>query len=124
LKYLARKKFGIIDFLNFIDYGHREDSLIVVKAPLKESIVACNQLYRENIKKGYRVIKRYKNIDKIEIEIFNALPEVIIPFVEIFDNEWTVIIRSIFRLGKEFFYFDREAMYLSKALQTGRISKR
>ena len=123
MKYLARKKFDIIDFLYFIDYGHREYSLIVVKAPLEESIAAFNQLYQEDIKKGYRVIKRYKNIDKIEIEISNALPEVIIPFVEIFDNEWTVIIRSIFRLGKEFFYFDREAMYLSKALQTGRISK-
>ena len=57
MKQIYQKKLGVMNFFDFINYGHKEYSLIVVKASLEESVATFIELYREALKKNCRAIK-------------------------------------------------------------------
>ncbi|MEC4804134.1 MAG: hypothetical protein SAJ12_02585 [Jaaginema sp. PMC 1079.18] len=133
---------GCLDFLDFIDRGHPEFSLLAVRAPFEATIEAWIEFCRQQKTKqrdnpdlfarppvevsqyyvSYPVIdvkvERYPNLTSRPSQKY----EYVAPgnlVVKAKDNDWTIIVRLLFNLtGEELRDVPQETQALSQLLQT------
>lgn len=138
-----QKKLGVIDFLKMIYNGHPEYSLIAVKAHIDKTVQAFIEFREGQQTKERRDYKTFgmkeRKIVSRTIQCEQNIPirrskavydddeggeEVawVILFLQVYDSEWTVILRSLFWLKYELYDVPKEAKALSVKLQTKTIT--
>lgn len=142
----SQQKLGVLDFLNMIDAGHPEYSLIAVKAPIEQVVPAFIEFCEAQQTKPRMDYKTFRNKElqitdrKIRWEQNITIQprdlnndeernetddsfEWGISFLQVNNSEWTVILRSLFYLHEaEINDVPREATALSAQLQTQAIT--
>jgi hypothetical protein len=138
-------RLGVLDFIKLIYEGHPEYSLIAVKAPIDQVVPAFISFreaqttkqrmdYKTFRNKELKIIERHVHWEQeIALQLGSVSDEENdsedegcewgMPFLQVAESEWTVILRSLSYLGEdEIKSVPQEAKALSETLQTQAIT--